>query len=173
MKKSTIILTVVILVLALAVGGFAYLNRGNIEQKQELQDSKQFYIKQGGQSLATVTMDDIESAGLQDIDAILDTSETEPAPVQFTGVELSKLLSYKNIETTGVTAYEFMALDGYASAVTAEEVAMPDNVYIVVKQDGKWLKNKGEGGMGPYLMIIKSSEFSQRWCKFVEAVNLK
>ena len=173
MKKSTIILTVVILVLALAVGGFAYLNRGNIEQKQELQDSKQFYIKQGGQILATVTMDDIESAGLQDIDAILDTSETEPAPVQFTGVEFSKLLTFKNIDTSAVTTYEFMALDGYATAVTAEEVAMPANVFIVVKQNDQWLKNKSEGGMGPYLMIIKSSQFSQRWCKFVEAVTLK
>jgi len=173
MKKSTMILTAVILILVIAVGGFAYLNRGNIEQKQELQDSKQFYIKQGDEVIATVTMDDIESVGLEEINAILDTSETEPTPIHFSGVEFSKLLSFKNIDTTAVATYEFMALDGYATAVTAEEAVMPANVFIVVKQDGEWLKNKGEGGMGPYLMIIKSSLFSQRWCKFLESVTLK
>lgn len=68
---------------------------------------------------------------------------------------------------------QFRALDGYASAVTGQEVLTEDNVYLCIYMNGERLKPKQEGGLGPYLIVIKNDRFSQRWCKFVEEIQVR
>ena len=172
MKKQTRILIIVIVVLIVAVGAFALLNRGSIEEKQRLEENAIFKIVQDGETLCEVSMADLDAIGQVEITAVMDTSDTEPTDVSFTGVEVKDILAYKGVSTQGVTSFEFRALDGYASAVTPEELEMEENVYICTKMSGENLGTKSEGGMGPYLMIIRSAQYSQRWCKFVEEIVL-
>ncbi len=65
------------------------------------------------------------------------------------------------------------ATDGYTIALSPKEVKDEDNVYLAYKLNGKLLKRKEEGGSGPYQVIIRKDEFSQRWCKFVVEIELK
>ena len=107
-----------------------------------------------------------------EFEATMDTSTTDPTPVMFTGVELKKILDYFEIDYSAAETYEVTALDGYASALTQEEVMTDENVYIVIKREGEALGTKSEGGSGPYMMIIRSALYSQRWCKFVEEITI-
>jgi hypothetical protein len=38
--------------------------------------------------------------------------------------------------------------------------------------DGEILKTQSDGGYGPFMMVIRGSRFAQRWCKYVEAVDV-
>jgi hypothetical protein len=64
-------------------------------------------------------------------------------------------------------------VDGYAVALTSNEVLQDDNVYLVFEKDGKQMKGKKRGGSGPYQVIIRQDQFSQRWCKFVTEIVME
>ncbi len=177
-KKSIIILVAIIAVLGVAVGVLASLNAGDVAYKQELEMNAIYEIKAGEQT-HQITMDNMLALSPVTFDAVLDTSVTDPEDVNFVGVELKKVLESVGVDIAGVGTVEVHSLDGYTSALSEEEIAQEDNVYITIAQevrteDGEVtqeaLKPKSQGGMGPYLMIVKSSQFSQRWCKFVQEV---
>ena len=128
------------------------------------------FLLSGGGKQRTVKMQDILDLSPVEFTAVMDTSTSGPATVTFTGVELRKLCEESGIEIEPGMIVQVKALDGYASALTGEEVLTGDNVYICIYMNGETLKTKSEGGMGPYLMIIKSAPYSQRWCKFVEEI---
>src|SRR6056297_1410291 len=77
------------------------------------------------------------------------------------------------VEVKTVNMSVVKEVDGYTVALTAKEVKVDDNVYLVYQSDGKPLKGKKEGGTGPYRLVIKNDQFGQRWCKFVTEVNVK
>ncbi|HHX54063.1 MAG TPA: molybdopterin-dependent oxidoreductase [Clostridiales bacterium] len=166
-RNLGIIITLVLLTAAVAV--LAFLNAGSLERKQELEMNAEFLLGSGG-AQRTITMRDILELDPVDFEAVMDTSTTDPTSVTFTGVELSRICEKFGIGIEPGMIVQVKALDGYASALTGEEVLAGDNVYICVYMNGEALKTKSEGGMGPYLMIIKSFLYSQRWCKFVEEI---
>lgn len=171
MKKNTwIYLTLLLLIVAVIV--FAWLNRGSIQEKRELEESAQFQLI-SGEEKAMVTMHDIEALGPQDFTTIMDTSTTDPTEVSMRGVELRKILESKGIDILPGQSVEVRALDGYASALTYEEIMTPEDVYIVFEMNGEELGVKADGGMGPYLMVIRSARFAQRWVKFVQDVEIR
>ena len=173
MKKQTKILIAIVAALVVIVAAFALLNRGNAAEKQRMQTDAVFKITQGEKTLCEVNMADLQAIGLKQIQATMDTSTTDATAVTFTAVQVKDILAYKKVSLTGVGTLEFKALDGYASAVSIAEIQQDQNVFICTQKDGKNLGTKAEAGMGPYLMIIKSSQFSQRWCKFVAEIVLK
>lgn len=172
MKKSTLIIIICIVVLIIAVGVLAVLNSGNTALKKELEMNAQFYIKYGDKA-QLVTMQDMLDIGPVEFKTIMDTSDTDPTEVTFTGVELKTLASHFGIDIKDASVVEVTALDGYSSALTGDEVREDDNVYICIYRNGEPLKPKSEGGSGPYMMVIKSSQFSNRWCKFVQEINIR
>ncbi len=177
-KKSVIVLVVVIAVLGIAVGVLAALNAGDVAYKKELEMNAVYEIKIG-EDTYKISMDNMLALAPVTFSAVLDTSVTDPEDVNFVGVELKKVFESVGVDISGAGTVEIRSLDGYTSALSEEEILQDDNVYItiaeeVIGQDGQItqeaLKTKSEGGMGPYLMIVKSSQFSQRWCKFVQEV---
>ena len=148
------------------------LNRGNLEEKRALESNAQFAIIQEARSVK-VDMRDIEELQPESFTTIMDTSTTAPTEVAMKGVELRKILEAKDISLEPGQTVEVRALDGYASALTYEEVMTPEDVYIVIEMNGEMLTPKKEGGMGPYLMVIRSAQFAQRWVKFVQDVEIK
>jgi spermidine/putrescine-binding protein len=54
-----------------------------------------------------------------------------------------------------------------------EEAQNVRNVYIAYQINGEDLKSKAQGGNGPYQLVILSDPFSQRWCKYVNGVEIE
>lgn len=174
MKKNTKILIAIVAVLVVAVGVFAILNAGSLDLKAQLQADAEFILADAaGRELARVTMEDVLALSPKEITATMDTSISDPEQVKFTAAPVKDILAAKGVDIADYAVLEVNALDGYASAATAEEVAQEDNVYMCIAMNGQALKTKSEGGMGPYLMIIKDSKFSLRWCKYVQELRLK
>ena len=65
------------------------------------------------------------------------------------------------------------AIDGYTVALSIEEVLDEENVYLAYAIDGKPLRSKSQGGSGPYQLIVRKDQFSQRWCKFVVEIEIR
>lgn len=167
------VLTIVISVLVVAIGVLAFLNAGNVKEKKELEMNAEFYLVSADGLKVTVNMKDMLDLKPVDFTAVRDTSTTDPTEVKYTGVELKKILDSKKVKLDESNKIEVKALDGYASALSYDEVLQDENVYIVLKCEQEPLKTKAEGGTGPYMMIVRSSAYSQRWCKFVQEVDIK
>lgn len=172
MKKNTKIVIGIIIVLVIGLAIFSVLNRGDLELKQKLQSNAQFQINYDDKTI-TVTMDDMINLSPVEFEANYDTSNNSGEIVKFTGVEIKNIFKKYDIEINDDNVIEVKALDGYSSALTGSEVLTDDNTYICLLKEGESLGTKSDGGMGPYLMIIKSSNFSQRWCKFVQEINVR
>ncbi len=171
-KKSTWIVIICTIAFAAMVAIFAVFNADDIETKRDLETNAEFVIRFGAIE-QHVTMHDMLKLNPEEFDATMDTSVTDPTPVTFTGVELKKIYESFNLDISDVTVFEVRALDGYSSALTLDEVLTDGNVYICIMMNGEALKTKSEGGFGPYMMVINSSEFSQRWCKFVQEIETR
>lgn len=172
MKKSTLIVILCVAVLTAAVAVFAVLNTDDISLKRELEMNAEFMVKYGDIE-KRVTMQDLLDLKPVEFKANMDTSTTDPTPVTFTGVELSKICESLELDISPAEVFEVRALDGYSSALVLEEVLMEDNVYICLYMNGEGLKTKSQGGLGPYMMVINSADFSQRWCKFVQEIVIR
>lgn len=171
-KRGTLIVIACILLLTVAVAVFAIVGAGDIGIKRELEMKAEFAIKYNDIE-RLVTMQDIINLQPAEFDAVLNTSNTGPTDVKFTGVELSKICESKGFDISCAQVLEVRALDGYSSALTVDEALEEGNVYICIYMNGEALKPKGEGGFGPYMMVIRSSAYSQRWCKYVQEVVIR
>lgn len=170
--KQTLAIIITVSLLILAVAALAYLNAGDLEQKKELEAKARFVLIQGEQRYK-VSMEDILELKPVDFETVIRTSATGPTPVSFTGVELRKILAKYGLGVEPASTIQATSLDGYASALTGEEVLAKDNVYITIAIDGETLKPMSEGGPGPYYLVLKNTEFAQRWVKFVEEIVVK
>ncbi len=169
MKNKWIAITIAGLIILIAI--FAWLNAGNLKTKKELEMNAQFLLTLDGNQYK-VAMQDLLTLEPVDFDAVMDTSTTDPTPVVFTGVELSRLCESLGFHISEDSSILAKGLDGYASAVTGSEALAEGNVYICIYMNGEVLKPKKQGGFGPYLMVIKNERFAQRWCKFVEEITI-
>jgi type II secretory pathway component PulK len=151
----------------------ALLNRGDAELKRALQENHQFQICVEGEALVTVGLQDLLDLQPQEFSTILATSIAKPREVLLQGVELQDLLEALAIDTGKARYFIFSGLDGYDSPLTRAEVEKAQSIYICLAMDGEILKTQGEGGWGPFMMVIRGSRFAQRWCKYVEAVDIK
>lgn len=173
MKKNTKIILLIVGILTIFVAILTMLYNGDIEERKALEDNREFIIKIGGVQAAKVTMGDLASMDPITFTTVMDTSNTSPTDVEFTGVEVKEICRINDIDLSNASVFEFKALDNYTTAITLDEILTQDNVYVCFKKNGEMLKEKSEGGMGPFLVVIKSSKFSQRWCKYLMEMNIR
>ncbi|MEX1378102.1 MAG: molybdopterin-dependent oxidoreductase [Eubacteriales bacterium] len=171
-SKSTLVVIISIAVLVTAVAVFAFLNADDIGKKQEMEMNAEFMIKYGDASW-TITMQDMLDLEPVEFNTTMDTSTTDPTQVVFSGVELKTICESIGLDISSSEVFEVRALDGYSSALKLDEVMEDGNVYICISMNEEPLKIKSEGGKGPYMMVIKSAQFSQRWCKFVQEIDIR
>jgi len=171
-NRKTIIIVAIIAVLAIAVAIFAFLNSGNLKEKQQSQQNATVKIVQGDK---TVEFDLVYLKGLKKtvFSADLAKNNTSPVKTSFTGVPLITVLKDKGFNLDNVKQVIFTAADGYASVINAQEASDTDNVYLVYERNGKASGTKDQGGSGPIEMVVKNDQFSQRWCKFLMEIELK
>jgi DMSO/TMAO reductase YedYZ molybdopterin-dependent catalytic subunit len=171
-NKKTLIIVLIVAFLAVAVGIFAVLNMGNVQDKQASQENATVKIVQGDKT-AEFDLNYLKGLKKSAFDAMQDTSKTGPEKKSFGGVPLAAVLQDKGFSLDGAKQVTFTAADGYASVVTAAEAADAENVYLVYERDGKPSGTKAQGGSGPIEAIVAKDAFSQRWCKFLMQIDIK
>lgn len=62
---------------------------------------------------------------------------------------------------------------GISAYLNSDYVLDDDNIYLAYMMDGEPLKSREDGGSGPYQIIIRKDQFSQRWAKYVLEIELQ
>ena len=154
------------------MGVFAFMNREIVKSTGAVHENAQIILKSDGQEVK-LGFDQITQLGEKEFTAIFDSSDTKPQEHSYTGVPLMNIIKELNVDIENIEQIIVRGIDGYTVALNPKEVMEEDNVYLAYKLNGKLLKGKQKGGSGPYQIIIRKDEFSQRWCKFVVEIELK
>jgi hypothetical protein len=168
MKKIYII----VLILAVAVGVTAWLNRGDLEEKKRSQEDAVLLLAYGDDEIE-LTFADILDLPQNEFDAVLRSSGKAPVDTSYNGVELQSILAANGIDLATVAQVITVSVDGYTVALTGAEVRIADNVYIVFERDGNDLGTRESGGSGPYQLVIRQDEFGQRWNKYLMRLEVQ
>ena len=172
MKKANKIVYISLGLLLVIVVVLALLNRGDSELRRALEENREFIIRIDGAGAAVVSLQDIIDLEPQEFTTTFGTSVTSPRDTTLQGVELRVLLELLDIDFAGASHITVTGLDSYYSPLTVSEVEQEGVVYICYSMDGEILKTQSDGGYGPFMMVIRGSRFAQRWCKYVEAVDV-
>ena len=170
--KQTIIITVAVLVLAVLVAVLAYLNAGDLDRKRALEKDAEFVLRYGDME-HRVGREKIVNLGTVEFPTVMRTGSTGPTNVTFQGIELRTLLEAYEIAIEPDSMIDVKALDGYISVFEGEEVLDHESVYITIAMNGEPLQTKSEGGVGPFYLVIRDTEFAQRWVKFMEEILVR
>ena len=171
-KKANKLVYLTLGLLFAAVAVLALINRGDSELRRALAENRQFLIRIDGEYAATAGLQTLLDLDPEEFTTPLDTSITAPRDVVLRGVELRLLLEAMEIDMDGISHVVVSGLDGYYSPLSLPEVLQDDLIYICFSMEGELLKSQDEGGFGPFLMVTRGSRFAQRWCKYVEAVDV-
>lgn len=172
MKQGKVI-TIVLIVLALAIALLAYINKDLIVEKQQLNNDAVFAVIQDDITLKSYTMSEIASIGAVTFDANLKSNGQDSVAHSYTGVLLKDILIDAGLNPSEGGSAIVSAIDGYVVGVTNEKLMDDSNVYLAYMKDGVMIGTREEGGDGPYQMIISKDNFSQYWCKYAYSVELK
>ena len=176
MRKVQFTNKVVYLVLGMLLvimSALAFLNRGDAELRRALEDNREFQIRIEGEPVATVSLQTLLGLDPQEFTTTYATSISAPHIATLQGVELRLLLGALGIDASSASYYVVTGLDSYYSPLTKEEVDKEETIYICFSMDGEILKKQSEGGFGPFLLVIRGERFAQRWCKYVESVDIR
>jgi len=120
-----------------------------------------------------IDLDFLRSLEGESFNTVIRSSGQRPRDVMYTGVPLSLILDVLEIDWQDKRHVIVSGADSYAIAVLVREILEPDNVYIVYALDGRQLKPASEGGEGPFQLIIRKDTFAQRWCKYINLVEIQ
>lgn len=158
----------IIALLAAGVAVFALINA------QQLQDSGSGTVTISfNDQKAVFDMDVLQSMPKTTFSASLHTNGQDPVEKSFGGVPLIDVFKSIGVDISGAAQIIFKAADGYTTAVSPEEVNDPDNVYVVYERDGKPSGTMVQGGTGPIEIVIRKDAFSQRWCKYLQQIDIE
>ena len=169
-KQKKIVITIIIFLVTLVMI-LSIMNLGDVEHKKLLEEKSIFEINTDNETYS-IDMEYLISLNPVDIVANLDTSLSNSQKLNMQAIELIDIINSFNISLNNIEMIHIKSLDGYNSIVSIDELLQDNNVYICIALDNEPLKTKSKGGMGPYLMIIQSSTFSQRWVKYIQEINI-
>mgnify|MGYP000164786053 CR=1 FL=1 len=170
MNSRKVKITVIFLIIILGVFGF--MNRQYLKDKGYANENAEIIIKEGDME-KVLNYETIKTLGEVEFTATLDTSDTGPEEQTYTGVPLKNIIEEAGLLLEEGKIVVVRGIDGYTVALSSEEVLDEENVYLAYEINGKPLKSKSQGGSGPYQVIVRKDQFSQRWCKFVVEVEVR
>ena len=170
--KTNVIIYSVLGALFIVTVVLVILNQGDRELRRALEENREFMIKVDGRLIATVDLKTLLDLDPQEFSTPFATSIAAPRETTLQGVEVRQLLDELGIDITHAATILVTGLDDYYSPLTRAEVDSEETIYICFSMDGEILKPMSEGGYGPFLLVIRGSRFAQRWCKYVEAIDV-
>jgi hypothetical protein len=166
-KSNAAILAVVIL-LSLMVAALAVLNYNDARERAARQHDATFIIQADGQTFI-VDYDMLREIGIRDFIAVK-RSGGSAVQVNYQGVPLKYICGKLGIGLADISGAAAFAADGYTVAVSIDKINDPENVFIATGENGVLLKNKENGGDGPYMLVIVKDPFAQFWCKYLSEI---
>lgn len=163
---------IAIVFLIIILGVFGFMNRQYLKDRGYANENAEIILKEGDKE-KVLNYETIKSLGEVEFTATLDTSDTDPEELTYTGVPLKKIIEEAGLLLEEDKIVVVRGIDGYTVALKMEEVLDEGNVYLTYEVNGKPLKPKSKGGSGPYQLIVRKDQFSQRWCKFVVEVEVR
>ena len=170
MSKKTIFVVIAILIAIVSI--FACLNSGYIKGKKEMHINAEIIVKEGDKEVL-LTFNEIKKLGEGEFKANLKSGGNPAVEHSYTGVPLKNIIKELNTDVEDKTQVIARAVDGFTSAYNMDEVLEDDNMYLVYMMDNELLKSKEDGGDGPYQIIVRKDQFSQRWAKYVLEIELQ
>lgn len=167
-SKAAIFILILLVVVFLAA---LSMNKSEIESRRILLESSTIEVISEDQS-DMVGLEVIQSLGLEEFEAVLDTSSTDASLYKYSGVQLVKLLASLGYEIDGKDMIIATGADGFSVAYSGEEVLEDVNIYIAVMEEGKYLGGIEDGGRGPFEIIVINDSFSNRRCKWVTGIEV-
>lgn len=164
----TILITTAILAAGILV---LVLINGTADKKASQNNAAVTVVK--GDAFKTFDLDYLKSLLKAEFDTMQDTSNSGPESKTFGGVPLVNVLNGLGISLEGAKQVTFIAADDYTSAVTAEEAADAENVYLVYERGGKPSGTKQQGGSGPIEVVMRKDLYAQRWCKYLMEIVIE
>lgn len=172
MKKNNIIIISVMVLMIIAIGGTAYINRENLEEKKQLNTDAIFSVIVNGEEVASYNMEEIAALGETTFKANLKSSGKAPIEYEYTGVLLKLVIEDAGVSIEDMNNAVVSAIDGYVVAYTIDKLAADDNIYLAYKREGELIGTRDDGGRGPYQVIVSKDKFSQYWVKYAYSVEL-
>ena len=170
MNRKTVFITVIALIII--VGIFAHLNGDYIKNKRGIHVNAEIIIKEGDREIL-LTFGEVKELGEEEFKANLKTSGNPAVEHSYTGVPLKNVIKRVNADIEDKTQVIARSVDGFTSAYNIDEVLEDNNMYLAYMMDGEPLKSREDGGSGPYQIIIRKDQFSQRWGKYVLEIELQ
>ncbi|MCL2818324.1 MAG: hypothetical protein FWD41_01130 [Actinomycetia bacterium] len=167
-RRTRIILALVIAALAIATFVLAQLNIQGTRQITESTD-EYFEIIVANDPTASpiqVWRSDIEEIGLREFSVVMNTSTGLSEQMVCEGVSLKKLLDHRGIPFSRDNAVVVVGEDGYHARYTGLEIES-EAIYVVINVAGEPLTSRRNGGMGPFMTVVRREQFAQRWCKYL------
>lgn len=170
-KNDKIVYITLVLLFVLAAA-LVLINRSNARTKLREAEDQRFIVYVDGEYAATVSLQMLIDLNPQEFRTSLATSVSAPRDTILLGVELRLLFGALGIDTAGASHFVVSGSDSYYSPLTLSEVESKETIYICFSMDGEILKAQSEGGYGPFLMVVRDSLFAQRWCKYVDSIDM-
>lgn len=175
MNRNTKIIALVLVILVLATGIAVLVNYGHSKERLAILEKQEILLYENGMEVCRITFSDLDEIGSTEFQADLKSSTMlKPEPHSYTGIPLPELFSYAGISLEDKSRVMVGSLDGYRVPLKIEEVTALDNVFLVYKDNGEFLKTYSEpDGQGPYMIVVRGDKFSQRWAKYVVELNVE
>ncbi len=173
MNQKTKIITIVLAILLLATGIAVSANYSHSKERLALLEKQEILLYENGIEVCSITFSDLNEIVPTEFQADLKSSAMmKPEAHSYTGVPLPDLFTYAGISLEDKSRVIAGSLDGYRVPLKIEEIVALDNVFLVYKDDGEFLKTYDEPeGQGPYMIVVRGDRFSQRWAKYVVELN--
>lgn len=171
-NRNRNILLILIGTLILIVGILTYINRSQIT----LSDSsgEKLTLKAQGKVITTLNKKTITRMQAENFSAVLHGGGRPAEKHNYRGISIKKLLEKQDTNILkGKKQVIMKGIDGYVVSFSIDEIEDEKNIYLVYQEDGKTLKNKKQGGEGPYMIVACKDAFGQRWCKYLSEVEVK
>ncbi len=169
MKRKYRSVIILIVLLIVGVGVFAYLNRpqGDIEKGV-------LSIKKNGEVLKELSMEEIKSLPKVEEKIAFSSSNNSNENAIYTGVPLRKILDSVDPQLLqNATQVITKAEDGFVSTFSVKEVTASDNIILAYAREGKALGTKENGGIGPFRIVVKTDPFGNRSTKYLNELEVQ
>lgn len=175
MNRSTRIIVVLLSALFVISAIAIFINMQNVGERRALLEAAQIAVLDNGAEVARLDLKTIDHLDTLEFPAKLKSSiMKKPEEHLYSGIALSQLFAASGVSLEGRKRVVVHSVDGYAVPLGIDEIKELDNIYLVYKDNGKYLGSYGESkGQGPYMIVIRGDRFSQRWAKYVCELDLQ
>lgn len=173
-KKTKEILTIVVVLIVITAVGLT-INYHGSQGKIKYLESAEIQIVDKGEEKAPLNLKDLEALTPMKFNATLQRSVLQSdKEYTFMGFSLEKVLTFADIMPQDEEVLVVVSVEGYEFPFTREEIKQNENVFIVYKEDGNYLRKYKDGRVqGPYMLLVLDDPLSWRWDKYLCRLELR